>query len=151
VLDRAQGFDCIDGMKSKWIALIAACLGASVLAGCVDTVDGRHRAGMPFQHDRSEGRYPRPVAELWTAAKDVIKYHGRINSEDIERQSLEGNVDERHVWISVDAIDDKLSRVIVQARTKGGNGDMQMASYLQTEIAVRLASGNLSPTSTPPR
>jgi len=106
---------------------------------------------MPFQQDRSEGRYARPLQDLWTAAKDVLKSHGKISSEDLERQSLEGNVDERHIWISVDAIDDKLSRVIVQARTKGGNGDMQMASYLQTEIAVRLASGNLSPASTPPR
>ncbi len=138
-------------MKSKWIALVVVCLGAGVLAGCVDTVDGRHRAGMPFQQDRAEGRYARPVDDLWTAAKDVMKYHGRINSEDLARQSLQGNVDERHVWISVDAIDDKLSRVIVQARTKGGFADMQMAAYLEKEIAVRLASGNLSPASTPPR
>src|SRR5262245_20547179 len=138
-------------MKWKWIALVAACLGTSILVGCVDTVDGRHRAGMPLQKDRDEGRYPRPVADVWTAAKDVLKYHGRINSEDIERQSLQGNVDERNVWISVEAVDEKLSRAIVQARTKGGFADMQMASYLQREIAVRLASGNLNPASTPPR
>lgn len=138
-------------MKSNWIALVAACLGVSVLAGCVDTVDGRHRAGMPFQTDRTEGRYERPVADLWVAAKDVLKYHGTISSEDVNRQSLQGNVDERHIWISVDAIDDKLSRVIVQARTKGGFADMQMASYLEKEIAVRLASGNRSPASTSPR
>ncbi len=138
-------------MRSRWIALIAACLSASVLSGCVDTVDGRHRAGMPFQQDRTEGRYPRPVAEVWAAAKAVVKYHGQINSEDVQRQSLEGNVDDRHIWISVDAIDDKLSRVIVQARTKGGFADMQLASYLEKEIAVRLASGNLSPVSSPPR
>ena len=138
-------------MKSKWIALIAACLSTGLLAGCVDTVDGRHRAGMPLQKDRVEGRYERPVGDLWTAAKDVIKYHGRINSEDIQRQSLQGNVDERNVWISVDTVDDKLSRVVVQARTKGGFADMQMAAYLEKEIAVRLASGNLSPASTPPR
>jgi hypothetical protein len=106
---------------------------------------------MPFQSDRIEGRYARPVQDLWTAAEDVLKYHGRINSKDVERQSLQGNVDERHIWITVEAVDDKLSRVIVQARTKGGLGDMQMATYLEKEIAVRLASGNLSPTSTPPR
>ena len=138
-------------MKSNWIALAVVCLGAGVLVGCVDTVDGRHRAGMPLQKDRDEGRYARPVADLWTAAKEVLKHHGRINSEDIERQSLQGNVDERNVWISVDAIDDKLSRVIVQARTKGGFADMQMAAYLQREIAVRLANGNLNPATTPPR
>ena len=138
-------------MKSNWIALAVVCLGAGGLVGCVDTVDGRHRAGMPLQKDRDEGRYARPVGELWTAAKDVLKYHGRISSEDVERQSLQGSVDERNVWISVDAVDEKLSRVIVQARTKGGFADMQMAAYLQREIAVRLASGKLGPASTPPR
>ena len=130
---------------------MVACLSGSVLSGCVDTVDGRHRAGMPFQTDRTEGRYPRPVGEVWTAAKDVIKYHGRINSEDVQRQSLEGSVDDRHIWISVDAVDDKLSRVIVQARTKGGLADLQLASYLEKEIAVRLASGKNSPIISQPR
>lgn len=138
-------------MKSKWIPLIAVCLGMTFLAGCVDTVDGRHRAGMPFQQDRVEGRYARPVQDLWVAAEDVLKYHGRVNSKDVERQSLQGNVDERHIWITVEAVDDKLSRVIVQARTKGGSGDMQMAAYLEKEIAVRLASGNLSPAAVTPR
>ena len=133
------------------IALFAAFLAAGVLTGCVDTVDGRHRAGMPLQKDRDEAQYPRPMTDVWTAAKDVINYHGRLNSVDTERQSLQGNVDERHIWISVNTVDDKLSRVIVQARTKGGFADMQMASYLQREIAVRLASGSLSSGSPAPR
>jgi hypothetical protein len=106
---------------------------------------------MPLQKDSDEARYARPVPDIWTAAKDVLKHHGRLNSEDVERQSLQGSVDERHVWISVDATDNNLTRVVVQARTKGGFADMQMAAYLQREIAVRLASGNLTPTSTPPR
>ena len=138
-------------MKSKWTPVLLACVFSLFLNGCVDTVDGRHRAGMPFQKDRAEGRYARPTADLWVAAKDVLKYHGTINSEDLARQSLQGNVDERNIWITVSAVDAKVSQVLVQARSKGGFADYQMAAYLEKEIAVRLASGNLSPSSAPKR
>lgn len=138
-------------MKSKWTLVFLACVSALFLNGCVDTVDGRHRAGLPFQKDRAEGRYARPTADLWAAAKDVLKYHGTINSEDISRQSLQGNVDERNIWITIGAVDASVSQVIVQARSKGGFADYQMAAYLEKEIAVRLASGNLSPASPPKR
>jgi hypothetical protein len=138
-------------MKLKWTLVSLACVTTLFVNGCVDTVDGRHRAGMPFQKDRAEGRYARPTADLWAAAKDVLKYHGTINSEDITRQSLHGNVDERDIWITVGAVDATVSQVIVQARSKGGFADYQMAAYLEKEIAVRLASGNLSPASPPKR
>lgn len=138
-------------MKLKWTLILLACVSTVFLNGCVDTVDGRHRAGMPFQRDRAEGRYARPTADLWVAAKDVLKYHGTISSEDISRQSLQGNVDERNIWITVAAVDANVSQVIVQARSRGGFADFQMAAYLEKEIAVRLASGNLSPASLPKR
>jgi hypothetical protein len=138
-------------MKLKWPLVLLACVSTLFVNGCVDTVDGRHKAGMPFQKDRAEGRYARPPADLWAAAKDVLKYHGTINSEDITRQSLQGNVDERDIWITVGAVDATVSQVIVQARSKGGFADYQMAAYLEKEIAVRLASGNLSPASLPKR
>ena len=133
-------------MKLKWTLVLLACVSTFFLNGCVATVDGRHRAGIPFQNDRAEGRYPRPTAELWAAAKDVLKFHGTLTSEDVARQSLQGNVDERDIWMTVSAIDGNLSQVIVQARSKGGLGDYRMAAYLEKEIAVRLASGNLSHT-----
>jgi hypothetical protein len=138
-------------MKLKWTLVLVACVSTLFLSGCVDTVDGRRRAGMPFQKDRAEGRYARPTADLWAAAKDVLKYHGTINSEDIARQSLQGNVNERDIWITVSAVDPSVSQVLVQARSKGGFADYQMAAYLEKEIAVRLASGNLSPASPPKR
>jgi hypothetical protein len=141
-------------MKFKWnwnLLLCAVAFATSCLfvAGCVDTVDGRHRAGMPFQRDRAEGRYQRPPADIWAAAKDVLKYHGTISSEDVTRQSLQGNVDERNIWISVAPLDATMSQVLVQARTKGGFADYEMATYLEKEIAVRLASGNLTPATSP--
>jgi hypothetical protein len=138
-------------MKLKWTAILTACMAALFLTGCVGTLDGRKQAGVPFQKDRAEGRYQRPVADLWAAAQDVLKYHGKVSSVDTARQSLQGNVDERDVWISVSAVDSNISKVLVQARSKGGFGDYQMAAYLEKEIAVRLASGNLSPAAQPKR
>jgi len=137
-------------MKLKWTLVLLACVSAFFLNGCVETVDGRHRAGVPFQNDRAEGRYARPTADLWAAAKDVMKYHGTLSSEDVARQTLQGTVDERNVWMSISAIDATLSLVVVQARTKGGGGDYRMATYLEKEIATRLASGHLN-TAKPPK
>jgi hypothetical protein len=61
------------------------------------------------------------------------------------KNTLQANIDERRVWVFIQEIDPKTTRVIVQARTKGGGGDVQLASYLKEEIVVRLASNNLTP------
>ena len=135
-------------MNSKWTLCFLAFFSAALLSGCVDTVDGRQRAGVPFQNDRAEGRYPRPPSELWAAAKDVIKFHGSLTSEDVARQSLQGVVDNCQIWMAVSAVDTHVTQVVVQARTKGGAGDYRLASYLEKEIAVRLATGTLTPANT---
>ena len=131
------------------VAVVGSVLGLA-LTGCVETVDGRHRAGMPFQKDRIEGRYERPATEIYTAAKDVIKRQGAITSEDSVRNSIQGVVDEHNVWVAVEAVDGKTSRVIVQAR-KSGLANADLAAYLEKEIAVRLATGRVDTTSTPPK
>ncbi len=132
-------------MKLKWIlslALVAMALG---LSGCVRDLAERPHAGLPFVKDRVEGRYERSPAELWTASKDVLKYQGTIVSEDTLKNVLEANVDERNIWIKVEEFDTKTTRVLVQARTKSGAADMEMAAFIDKQIAVRLASGNLTP------
>ena len=55
----------------KWILFLSA--GAVLISGCVATVDGRREVGMPFVRDKVEGRYERPVLDVWAAAKDVLK------------------------------------------------------------------------------
>ena len=132
-------------MKLKWILPLALGIAAIFLSGCVETVDGRHRAGMPFVRDRVEGRYERSPADLWTAAKDVLKYQGTLLSEDTLKNVLEASVDERTIWVKVEEFDTKTTRILVQARTKGGAPDMEMAAFIDKQIAVRLASGNLTP------
>src|SRR5262245_13617528 len=131
-------------MKLKLTLILFSCVSALFLSGCVETVDGRHRAGMPFQSDKAEGRYPRPPSELWAAAKDVMKFHGVMTSEDVARQTLQGRVDQCDIWMSVAAIDSHATQVIVQARGKGGTGDYELATYLEKEIGIRLATGTLT-------
>ena len=136
-------------MKLKWMFVLMVSLGGGLLSGCVGTVDGGHRAGNPFVKDNVEGRYERTPQEIWTAAKDIIQHHGTLISEDLVKNTLQANIDEHKVWIFIQEIDSKTTRVIVQARTKGGNGDVQLASYLDKEIAGRLASNNLTPATRP--
>jgi hypothetical protein len=133
-------------MKLKWISCLGLCLGAVWLAGCVSTVDGRHRAGIPWVNDRVEGRYERQPKDLWEAAKDVLKYNGVLYGEDILKNTLEANVDQRTVWVKVEPVDPKVTGLIVQCRTKGGAPDVALAGYIKEQIAVRLATGNLTPT-----
>jgi hypothetical protein len=132
-------------MKLKWLCSLALGVAVMALSGCVQTVDGRYRAGVPMGSDRVEGRYERTPAELWTAAKDVLKHQGTLLSEDTLKNVLEASVDERRVWVKVEEFDSKISRVIVQARGKGGGADMEMAAFIDKQIAVRLATGNLTP------
>lgn len=105
---------------------------------------------MPWTKDTVEGRYEFTPAQLWTAAKDVLKHQGTLVTEDLQKNVLEANVDERSIWVKIDEFDTHISRVLVQARTKGGAADLEMAAFIDKQIAVRLASGNLTP-ATPPR
>jgi hypothetical protein len=132
-------------MKLKWTCLLALSVSLVAVSGCVETVDGRHRAGVPFADDRVEGRYERTPLELWTAAMDVLKHQGSLTSQDTLKNVLEASVDERHIWVKVEEFDSKISRVIVQARTKAGGADKDMAAFIDKQIAVRLAAGNLTP------
>jgi hypothetical protein len=138
-------------MKLKWMFVLTMGLGGGLLSGCVGTVDGGHQAGNPFVKDNVEARYERTPQEIWTAAKDIIGHHGTLLSEDLVKNTLQANIDEHKVWIFIQEIDSKNTRVIVQARTKGGGGDVQLASYLNTEIAVRLTANNLTPATRPGR
>src|SRR4030095_60113 len=127
-------------MKLKWIGSLASAVFVLGISGCVPTVDDRHRAGVPFTDDRVEGRYERTPLELWTAAKDVLTHQGTLTSEDTLKNVLQANVDERRIWVKVEDLDSKVSRVIVQARTKSGGADKDMAAFIDKQIAVRLAA-----------
>jgi len=138
-------------MRMKWILLFtASTLTAALLgSGCATSVDGRMTPGFSFVKDSVEGRYERPVLDVWTAAKDVLNYNGRVYSEDVMKSTIEASVNQRTVWVKVEPIDDKLTKVMVQARTKFGGGDVTLASEIDKQIALRLATGNLTPAGRP--
>ncbi len=93
---------------------------------------------MPMAKDVIESSYERPVEQIFTAAKDVLKLNGTVTSENTVNHSLEAKVDTRTVWIAVDEIEPKVSRVRVQARTKGGRGDIDLASEIDKQIYGKL-------------
>lgn len=132
-------------MRVKWIFLLGACMCAFLTSGCYTDQAGRQKPGVPFMTDQIERRYERTASEIWTASKDVLNYNGSLYSEDLLTNTLEGSVNERRVWVRVQELDRHVTRVVVQARTKGGLRDMVLVGEIHTQIAVRLATGNLTP------
>jgi hypothetical protein len=123
-------------MKMLFLALTGSL--ALILTGCVSTVDGRSRAAVPFVTDKVEGQYERPASEVFAAAKDVLVFNGVLQAENTLNNSLEAKVDTRTVWIRVDQVDPKVSRVLVQTRTRGGASDMPLAHEIEKQIALKL-------------
>ena len=124
--------------------IFSAVAGVAIVAtGCVSTVSGTKTGGVPFVRDRVEARYERPAGQVFEAAKEVVKFDGTLVSETTLHGTnnvlaLEGRVNQRSVWISVEQVDPKVSLVLVQARTKGGGTDQSLCHQLDKEIALKL-------------
>ncbi|HON07271.1 MAG TPA: hypothetical protein PLW02_04125, partial [Verrucomicrobiota bacterium] len=112
---------------------------AILFTGCYKTVDGRVKAGVPFKKDRIEGRYERPITQIFDASKVVLSRLGKIVSEDTISKTLVGKIDTRTVWIRVEEVDAKVSKITVQVRTKGGGSDIDLAAQVEKEVALQLA------------
>ncbi|HYE33224.1 MAG TPA: hypothetical protein VEH27_17480 [Methylomirabilota bacterium] len=113
---------------------------AVALAGCHSTVDGRMRAGMPIVKDQLESRYERPTAQAFQAAKDVLAFNGTLVSENTIANVVEARVDTRTVWVRVEEVEPKVCRVLVQARKKNRTPDIDLASEISKQIALKLAA-----------
>lgn len=128
-------------MKKIFSALTAVSL---IGAGCVPTVTGRSTGGVPFVKDAVEGHYERTVDQVFDAAKDVVKFNGALVNESILHsetntvKTVEGKINQRNVWIRVEAMDPKVTGVIVQTRTKGGGTDIDLAHEIEKQIALKL-------------
>lgn len=129
-------------MKTTIFAIL---LGAVVVgAGCVSTVDERKTAGVPFIKDRVEGRYERSVDQVTQAAKQVVSSNGvLVNESTLYDQTnavktVEGKVNQRNVWVRIEAVDPKVTQVTVQTRTPGGGSDIDLAHELEKQIALKL-------------
>ncbi len=140
-LDGPGESGCMSAMKTMiFVALLGALLAG---AGCVSTVTDRKTAGVPFVRDSVQGRYERPVDQIFQAAKEVMNSMGAVGSETILHQTnivktITGRVNQRDVWIRVEAEDPKVTAVTVQARTQGGGGDLDLAHEIEKQIALKL-------------
>jgi hypothetical protein len=127
--------------KKTFLALLGAGL---FVAGCVSTVNDRHTAGVPFIKDSVQGRYERPLDQVFEAAKDVVKFNGALVNESILHsetntvKTVEGKINQRTVWVRVEAVDPKVTAVTVQTRTSGGGSDLDLAHEVEKQIALKL-------------
>jgi hypothetical protein len=129
-------------MKTKDFAAILAV--AVVATGCVKTVSGTHTAAITFGPDRVEGRYQRTLDQVYQASVQVVQNNGVVIMEFIPHdttnavRSLQGKVNQRNVWVRVEAVDPRITEVTVQARSRAGVRDVDLAHQLEKEIALQL-------------
>jgi hypothetical protein len=125
-------------MNRKVSMILSGLLMAATFTGCYSTADGRMRAGIPLIKDQFESRYERPVPEVFAAAREVLQHNGTLTSENTINNSLQAKVDGKTVIIRVDEVEPKISRIIVQARSKSSSADLDLASEIDKQIALRL-------------
>jgi hypothetical protein len=122
-------------------ALVAAVI---VTAGCVSTVSGTHSPAVTWSKDKVTGRYERSLDQVYQASVTVIQNNGVLLTEYIPHdntnsvRSLQGKVNEKNVWIRVEAVDPKITEVTVQTRSSWGVSDVDLSHELEKEIALQL-------------
>jgi hypothetical protein len=97
---------------------------------------------VPFAKDRLESKYERSVAAIFAAAKEVLGNLGTLTSENTISKTLQAKVDNNIVRVRVDEVEPNVSRVFVQARTKSGSGNIDLAAEVQTQIALQLQASD---------
>lgn len=122
---------------------------AVLVTGCVNTVTGGKTAGVPFIKDTIEARYEKPAEPVFQAARAVIAENGMlINEGTLYGQTnalgnmvrtLKGKVNERMVYVRVEALDPKITGTAVQTRTSAGVSDIDLAAQIDKQIAIKLA------------
>jgi hypothetical protein len=128
----------------------AALIAVAVLAvGCVNTVTGQKTAGVPFIKDTIEARYEKPAEPVFQAAKQVISENGVIVTEGMLYgqtnalgnmvRTIKGKVNERTVYVRVEALDPHITGTAVQTRTSGGVSDIDLAAQISAQIGIKLA------------
>jgi len=85
------------------------------------------------------------AAQYDDTAVQVIQHNGVVITEYIPHdttntvRSLMGKVGQCDVWLRVEAVDPQITEVTVQARTKWGNSDVDLAHEVEKEIALQLS------------
>jgi len=138
-------------MKLKFTILagLSAVAVAVLAAGCVNTVTGGKTAGVPFIRDTIEARYDKPADPVFQAARAVIAengtlmnegtLYGQTNSLGNVARTIKGKVNERTVYVRVEALDPRITGTAVQTRTSAGVSDIDLAAQIDKQIALKLA------------
>ena len=123
---------------TKFLIGLVALAGVLTTTGCYSTAEGHHKFGTPWGRDTIEGRYERPVDQVFAAAKETLAFNGTLTGENTVSKIITASIDGRTVWVKVDEIEPRVSRVSVQARKRGGLPDIYLASEIDKQIAIRL-------------
>jgi len=127
-------------MKTRFLALLAVAAALLTAPGCYTSLDGHVKPGVPMAKDRIENRYERPAEQVYAAARDVLSRNGTLTSDNVVTRTLEAKVDRNTVWVKVDSVEPKVTRVVVQSRKRGGLSNVDLSSEIATQIALGLAS-----------
>ena len=126
--------------------IFAAFAGIIIVAtGCVKTVSDTNSPAVTWSTDKISGRYPRSVEQVYQAAVTVLQNNGVVLTEYIPHdttnttRSVQGKVNEKNVWMRVEAETPSVTVLTVQARSKWGVSDVDLASQLVTDVALQLA------------
>lgn len=133
-------------MKKTIFAVLTGMVLLGVL-GCVSTVNEQTTPGVPFVKDKIEGKYERNVDDCAAAAKDVVKTMGTLTHEGTIYTTnsvtpvkyVQGKINQRDVWVRLTPLDPVVTSVVVQTRTPGGGGDVDLAAEVDKRIALKLA------------
>ena len=124
-------------MNMKVLTSFLLCTFLVLATGCVSTVDGRSKAGIPGK-DKIVKRFDRPMQQTILAARTVLSRDGQLLVDNIAANAFEGIVKDCRVWVKLEEIEPKLTQVTVQARV-GANSDVDMAADISTRIALQLS------------
>ena len=131
-------------MKKEFFLLLAGV--AICLTGCVGTVTEQNTGGVPVFRDRIEGRYERPITQVFDASKRALIAFGNISSEGSlhtssnQVRTLQGYVNQNTIYMRVEAVTPTVTSVIVQVRSKWGGTDIQTAHDLEKRVALELSN-----------
>ena len=122
----------------KFVSVLLIAATTATFTGCYKTQEGRRRAGLPGVKDTIESRYERPVDQVYESARATLAFNGAITKQNDPARILEAKVNNRTVWVRVDEVEPRVSRVFVQARRAGSRGDIHLAAEIDKQIALRL-------------
>jgi len=128
----------------KWNLFAVSAVLIAVATGCVSTVSGTHTAAVTPSRDYVVDTYDRPLEQVYTAAVTALQNEGTLVTEYIPHdetnavKALFGMVNDRKVWIRVEAVEERASEVTVQSRSKMGVSDIDTAHEVAKDIALQL-------------